>query len=155
MLFRSDKVAGRETIFPTVKEAQQLLSKVGIEKPSEDVSGYQTAGEILGGFGTAIPRAVRGGLRAFVGTPSVTSEKYARAAEDLGFKLSPAQVRQDIPTPSKGATTWATENQTLANRLASGATGVEAKEISPEFIRGRLKDLGSRSEEHTSELQSH
>ena len=27
-----DKVAGRETIFPTVKEAQQLLSKVGIEK---------------------------------------------------------------------------------------------------------------------------
>jgi hypothetical protein len=137
-----DKFAGRETIFPTVKEAQQLLSKVGIQKPSEDVSGYQTTGEILGGFGTSLPRAVRGGVRALVGTPSATSEKYARAAEDLGFKLSPAQVRQDIPVPSKGATSWSAENQTLANRLASGATGKEAKEISPEFIRERLTDLG-------------
>jgi hypothetical protein len=137
-----DKLAGRETIFPTVKEAQDILSKVGIKKPAEDVSGYQTTGEILGGFGTALPGAVRGGVRALVGTPSATSAKYAKAAEDMGFKLSPTQVRQDIPTPAKGATFFAEKNQTLANRLASGATGKEAKEISPEFIRERLTDLG-------------
>lgn len=137
-----DKFVGRETIFPTVKEAQQVLGKMGVEKPREDVSGYQTAGELIGGFGTALPRLIRGGARAMLGTPSVTSEKYARAAEDLGFKLSPAQVRQDIPVPSKGATGWSAENQTLANKLASGATGKEAKEISPEFLRDRLSDLG-------------
>lgn len=139
-----DKFAGRETIFPTVKEAQQVLGKMGVEKPREEVSGYQTAGEILGGFGTAIPRAIRGGARALLGTPSVTSEKYARAAEDLGFKLSPAQVRQDIPVSAKGATGWAQENQSLANKLASASTGKEAKEISPEFIRERLSDLGKQ-----------
>lgn len=137
-----DKLAGRETIFPTVKEAQQVLGKVGVEKPREEVSGYQTAGEILGGFGTAIPRALRSGGRALLGTPSVTSEKFARDAEKLGFKLSPAQVRQDIPVPAKGATGWSQENQTLANKLASEGTGKSAKEISPEFIGERLKDLG-------------
>lgn len=137
-----DKIAGRETIFPTVKEAQDVLGKVGIKKPREEVSGYQTAGEILGGLGTSIPRMVRGGARALLGTPSATSEKYARAAEELGFKLSPAQVKQDIPIPSKGATGFVEQNQTLANKLASSATGKEAKEISPEFIRDRLKDLG-------------
>ena len=100
--------------------------------------------EILGGFGTALPRALRGGVRALVGTPSATSEKYARAAEDLGFKLSPAQVRQDIPVPAKGATGWSEQNQSLANKLASSATGQEAKEISPEFLRERLTDLGKQ-----------
>jgi hypothetical protein len=88
------------------------------------------------------PEAAKGAVRGVLGAPSATSEQYARAAEDLGFKLSPSQVRQDVPVSAKGATGWAEKNQTLANRLASGATGVEAKEISPDFIRGRLKDLG-------------
>lgn len=137
-----DKVMGRETIFPTVKEVQQVLGKVGVQKPREEVSGYQTAGEIIGGFGTSLPKMLRSGAKTLLGTPSVTSEKYARAAEGLGFKLSPAQVRQDIPAAAKGATFAAEENQALANKLASAATGKEAKEISPEFVRSRLSDLG-------------
>ena len=36
---------GRQTIFPTIEEAQKVLGKVGIKKPREEVSGYQTAGE--------------------------------------------------------------------------------------------------------------
>lgn len=137
-----DKVMGRETIFPTVKEAQQVLGKVGIEKPREQVSGYQTAGELVGGLGTSLPKLLRSGAKTLLGTPSATSEKYARAAEGLGFKLSPAQVRQDLPAAAKGATFAAEENQALANKLASAATGKEAKEISPEFVRSRLSDLG-------------
>ena len=137
-----DKVAGRETIFPTVKEAQQVLGKVGIQPPREEVSGYQTAGEILGGFGTSLPGMLRGGAKTLLGKPSVTSEAYANAAEKLGFKLSPSQVRQDIPVPSKGATFWSDKNQDLANKLVSAATGKEVKEISPTFIRERLTDIG-------------
>jgi len=133
---------GRETILPTIEEAQSALGKVGIKKPREEVSGYQTAGEVLGGFGTALPGLVKGGAKVLLGTPSKTSAAYAKTAEDLGFKLSPSQVRQDIPAPAKGATGFAEKNQTLANNLASKATGKEAAEINPEFVRGRLKDLG-------------
>ena len=133
---------GRETILPTTEEAQKVLSKVGIQKPREEVSGYQTAGEILGGLGTSLPGLVKGGVKAVLGAPSKTSGAYAKAAEDLGFKLSPAQVRQDVPLPSKGAAFFSEENQALANRLASKATGKEVNEINPEFVRSRLKDIG-------------
>ena len=137
-----DQFAGRETIFPTISETEKILKKVGIEKPREEVGGYKTAGEVIGGLGPALPGLAKGTTRALVGTPSRTSESYARAAEDLGFKLSPAQVRQDIPVPAKGATFFAEKNQNLANKLASASTGKEAREISPDFIRSRLADLG-------------
>ena len=137
-----DQFAGRETIFPTISETEKILKKVGIEKPREEVGGYKTAGEVIGGLGPALPGLAKGTTRALVGTPSRTSEAYARAAEDLGFKLSPAQVRQDIPVPAKGATFFAEKNQNLANKLASASTGKEAREISPDFIRSRLADLG-------------
>jgi hypothetical protein len=78
-----------------------------------------------------------------LGTPTATSSKFAELAEKIGFKLSPSQVRGDIPIPEKGAAGWAKENQTLANQLASKGTGKETKEIDPEFIGSRLKDLGS------------
>lgn len=133
---------GRPTLFPTVKETQQVLSKAGIEKPKEDVSGYQTAGEILGGFGTSLPRLLRTGVKTLIGAPTVTSEAYAKGAEKLGFKLSPAQVRKEEPLTSKGATGWAEENQTLANKLSSKGTGKEVSEINPQFIRERLGTLG-------------
>ena len=67
---------------------------------------------------------------------------YGRAAEKLGFKLSPSQVRQDIPLPAKGARGFEKENQELANNLASGGTGKASKEINKSFIDGRLNDIG-------------
>jgi hypothetical protein len=139
---RENMGLGRETFFPTIKEAQQGLKKLGIERPREDVSGYETGGEIIGGFGTAIPGLVKGTAKGLLGVASRTSEKAARQAEQLGFKLSPAQVRQDIPTTAQGATGWAKDNQTLANKLSSKATGREATEINPEFVRERLNTLG-------------
>jgi hypothetical protein len=133
---------GRETIFPTIEETEKVLKKVGIPKPSEEVGGYKTAGEVIGGLGPALPGLAKGTAKALVGTPSRTSEAYAKAAEKIGFKLSPAQVRQDIPVSAKGATFFAEKNQSLANKLASASTGKEAREISPDFIRSRLSDLG-------------
>jgi hypothetical protein len=142
-----DKFAGRETIFPTVEEAKKAASKIGIKEPREELSGYQTAGEIVGGFGTAIPGIVRGGAKALVGATTKTGEQLAQQAEKLGFKLSPAQVRADVPVPQKGSrflTSSAEKNQELANELASASTGKKTGEISSEFITTRLQDLGKQ-----------
>jgi hypothetical protein len=133
---------GRETIFPTISEAQKGLSKLGIQKPREEVSGYQTTGEIIGGLGPSLPGLAKTGVKTLLGVPTRTSEDAARAAESLGFKLSPAQVRQDAPVSAKGSTFAAEGNQTLANKLASEGTGKAVDEISEPFIKERLKTLG-------------
>lgn len=135
---------GRPTLFPTVAETQKVLGKAGIQKPREEVSGYQTAGELLGGLGTSIPRLLRSGAKTLLGSPTKTSSAYAKQAEDLGFKLSPAQVKGDVPLPAKGATGWAEKNQKLANELASKGTGKQVSEISPDFVRERLATLGNK-----------
>jgi hypothetical protein len=139
-----DKLAGRETIFPTISEAEKVLKKAGIEKPREEVGGYKTAGEIIGGFGTSLPSMVRGGVKMLVGAPTATREAAAKTAEKLGFKLSPAQVRQAEPVGAQGATFYAEQNQRLANELASKGTGKQVKEIDADFIGGRLNDLGKQ-----------
>lgn len=137
-----DKMAGRQTIFPTVKETQQALGKIGIQPPREEVSGYQTAGEILGGLGTAIPGLVRGTARTLLGTTTKIGEASAREAEKLGFKLSPTQVRRAEPSAERGALGFAEQNQELANKLASKGTGKEAKFVDDKFIKERLSTLG-------------
>lgn len=120
------------------------------------MAGAETAGQL--GEQVGVPRAVsetallgapavaRTAVRGMLGRPTQTLEQYARAAEDLGFRLSPAQVRADIPVPAKGATLYAERNQRIANELASASTGqmsaARNAEISPEFVRGRLKQLG-------------
>jgi hypothetical protein len=77
-----------------------------------------------------------------LGSPSKTSEAVAKEAEKLGFKLSPSQVRQDVPSAAKGATGWAEGNQKLANELSSEGTGQKVAEITSDFIGKRLKTLG-------------
>lgn len=132
---------GGTTVFPTAEEVRKDLSKVGIERPSEKYRGYETGGELIGGIGPQVPRAAKAVATKVLGTPTKTSEAIAQSAEKLGFKLSPTQVRGDVPLPSKGATFYSKENQTLANKLASQGTGKEAKEINQQFINSRLKDL--------------
>ena len=138
---------GIKPFLPTVSDVEKFEQKLGVKKPREEVSGYKTAGELLGGFGTSIPGMVRGGAKFLLGVPSKLSENVAKKAEKLGFKLSPSQVRQDVPLSSKGASnilgSSAKENQVLANELASKGTGAVAKEISQEFIQSRLRALGN------------
>jgi len=133
---------GRETIFPTVKEVESGLSKLGIKPPREEVGGYRTAGEVLGMVGTAAPGLVRGLTRGVIGLGTSVSEGLAREAEKLGFKLSPAQVRRAAPVGQKGAAGFAEHNQNLANQLAAKGTGESTNLVSREFIGNRLKDLG-------------
>jgi hypothetical protein len=138
------KLFGRETIFPTTKEVEKVLQKVGIEPPDQNVSGYRTAGEIIGGFGMAGPRLLRGAGRSLAGTASETGERLARRAEDLGFRVSAAQARQKRPVGVSGPVFGSEANQTLANRLASESTGVPGvNEIDDVFIRNRLTNLGA------------
>jgi hypothetical protein len=138
------KVMGveRETLFPTVKESEKVLSKLGIQPPREEVGGYQTAGEIAGGFGTALPGMIKGGAKALVGSTSAVGEQSAKALEKLGFKLSPSQVREFGPSGERGAKGFGEYNQRLANNLASQGTGESSNFITKEFIAGRLSKLG-------------
>lgn len=139
---KRDKVMGRETIFPTISEAEAGLKKLGIDKPREEVGGYKTAGEVIGGLGTSLPGLVRSGTRMLLGVPTATREASAKAAEKLGFKLSPAQVRQAEPVGAKGASFYGEQNQKLANQLASKNTGKQVDEITEKFIGERLESLG-------------
>jgi len=145
---RDDMGMGRETLFPTIKEIESGLGKVGIKKPGEDVSGYETGGQILGGFGTSLPSMLKSGVKGAIGLSSKVGEESARALEKLGFKLSPAQVRKFDPVGQKGAKGFAEHNQDLANKLATEGTGETSTVIYPPkngelgFIGGRLRDLG-------------
>lgn len=102
-------------------------------------------GAILSPLG-AVSGAVRGVGRlgrAVVGESAPQTERLAQAAERLGFKLEPMQVRADVPRGSPGFGERAiAENQRLANELASRATGVTTNEITPAFIGKRLEALG-------------
>lgn len=138
------KFMGRETFFPTMSEVGKSLQKIGVTEPREEVGGWKTAGELIGGLGTSVPSILKTGVTKLLGTPTKTTAYLAKIAEDLGFKLSPAQLRADVPVSQKGATGWSKENQTLANKLASEGTGQKATEINGEFISGRLKDLGGQ-----------
>ena len=57
-----ESLFGRETLLPTVSEAQQLASKIGIEKPRKELGFQQNIGEMIGGFGAEIPRMLKGCL---------------------------------------------------------------------------------------------
>jgi hypothetical protein len=134
----AQKIFGRETIFPTTKDIESYGERVGIKPPREEVSGARMLGELGVGVLPMVPSAGR----AIVGTPSKTSEAAARRAEELGFKISPAQVRADEPVPMKGATGFAEQNQTRANQLASRGTGKQVNEIDDTFLADRFKSLG-------------
>jgi len=132
----------KPTLFPTTQDVQRGLSKVGIQRPSEELRDWEQAGEFVGGVAPALPGMVRGGARRVLGVPTETREALAREGEALGFRFSPAQVRELDPMGQRGATGFDKKNQTLANRLASKSTGKEVAEIDDKFIRSRLKELG-------------
>lgn len=143
---KDDMGFGRETLFPTIDDARKYLEKIGVTRPREEVRGYETGGEIVGGLVSSAPSAVKTGTKALLGTPTRVRELNARIAEKLGFKLSPAQVRAIEPVSGRGATSllsdYANENQILANKLASEGTGVSTTNLRESFIKNRISKLG-------------
>lgn len=109
---------------------------------AEQMGMPRIVGEV--GFGAVAPKLGRIAAEAAVGRPTFTSERAARRAEELGFKISPSQVREEQAAPAYGQMFTGKDNQQLANRLASGGTGKEAREISEKFIKSRLDDLGAQ-----------
>jgi len=132
------KFMGRETIFPTIQEAEKGLAKLGIEKPREEVAGPRMLGEILSPALMTGPRLAR----SIVGTPTPIRERSALRLEELGFRPSPAQIRRDNPIPQRGSTFNTEYNQELANRLASRGTGQETAGIDRDFLRDRFQAIG-------------
>lgn len=126
----------RRTLIPAAamggtELAAQTGEQFGVPRAASELTAL--------GLGPSTGRKVG---EALVGTTTRTGEALAKKAEQLGFKLSPAQARADVPVPARGATFSAEKNQTLANQLASEGTGKKVSEISTDFISQRLKDLG-------------
>mgnify|MGYP003335741596 CR=1 FL=1 len=128
-----------KTILPT---SEKIASAIAGKPKTEEEKIGRKLGEIAS-FAVG-PSAIKGAGKLAVGVPTATTETIARKAEDLGFKLSPSQLRRDVPVSARGATGWSQKNQTLANELASDGTGKTVKEISPTFIRDRLDNLGNQ-----------
>ena len=139
---KDDMGFGRETFFPTIKEAQKVADVVGIPRPKEESKTAQDVGEFVGQMATSIPGLAKGAVKGMIGLSSKTGESSARALEKLGFKVSPAQVRRVDPVGQKGAKGFTEHNQDLANKLATKGTGETTTNIYPGFIGGRLRDLG-------------
>ena len=90
---------GRETILPTIEEAQSALGKVGIKKPREEVSAIKQPVRFL--VDLVLPcRLVKGAQKycwVLLLRPVLPMPRQQR----FRVKLSPSQVRQDIPVPAK------------------------------------------------------
>lgn len=139
------KVSQEPYFLPTEERGKQLFGEP--KTPGEKVG--RAFGEALGlpsvvGLGKKAGVELASGL---IGRTTKTAGDIARKAEKLGFKLEPRQVRAKEPLGSPGFAGAAEKNQTLANRLASKATGVETNEISREFVGDRLKALGKNYSE--------
>ena len=107
---------GRETIFPTVEEAQKVLGKVGIKKPREEVSGYQTAGELA--------PAVLGGAKALYGLGKYGIGKAA----DLGSMLLGRKTTSQAGQVGKEAASVGSEAEKALIQQESETRRLLAKE---------------------------
>ena len=131
-----------EPYFKTTEERYKQL--FGAPKTPGEKAGA-ALGEVFG-LPTALGLGKKAGVKlaeSLVGRTTETAGKIAREAEKLGFKLEPRQVRAKEPLGSPGFMGAAEDNQTLANRLASKATGVESPEINRELVKERLTTLGN------------
>ena len=106
------------------------------EIPAIGKKGVQLGSDLLGKTAGMVGETLVGGT-------TKTVANLANRAEDLGFKLEPRQLRASDPKGSPGfGVSTSSENQKIANELASAKTGVKVKEINPEFVGERLKDIG-------------
>jgi hypothetical protein len=130
-----------ESFLPTSERAYGGIRGVFTDEP---MTPAEKAGSFVGEFlgPSALSKGLGIGLRGLVGGTTETTAKYAKKAEDLGFKLEPGQLREAEAVVSPGFAGNAAKNQKLANQLVSKETGVKADRIDADFIGERLKELG-------------
>jgi len=145
-----DQLLGRETIFPTMEEVRQGAAAIGIPKPAKGTETAQTVGEfapaILAG-GKLVSdvggRLLKSGAKSVVGETQPMVEQLARKMEKKGYQFEPAQLRADKPISSPGASEAIRKNnELLATKEASSKTGESVENITPEFIKSKLKEKG-------------
>ena len=111
---------GYETVFPTTKNIQSGLSKLGVPAPSESVSGYQTAGEF-------IPAALAGGKAVYeLGKYGVGKiGKMMSGGKDLAEELQKTtgkRLQEEISTAGTQAET-AQSRASVAEKIAQREAG--------------------------------
>jgi len=111
---------GRETYLPTTKDIQRVYGAVGIPKPREDVSGYQTAGEIA-------PAVLAGGAALYkLGKYGVGKiGKMMSGGKDLAEELQKTtgkRLQEEISTAGTQAET-AQSRASAAEKIAQREAG--------------------------------
>jgi hypothetical protein len=111
---------GRETYLPTTKDIQKIYGAVGIPKPREDVSGYQTAGEL-------VPAVLAGGKAVYelgkYGAGKIG--KMMSGGKDLAEELQKTtgkRVQEEISTAGTQAET-AQSRALAAEKIAQREAG--------------------------------
>jgi hypothetical protein len=131
----------KESVLPGSSEVRQGIRGIFTDEPETAFEQFGGGlGELLGP--SALGRALRLGVTSALGRPSAAARDTAEMAEGLGFKLEPGMLKPSSPVKSPGFAGNAAKNQSLANKLVSRETGLEASEITPKFVGERLKDLG-------------
>lgn len=81
--------------------------------------------------------------KAVIGTTQPEVTQAAKKAEEMGFVFEPAQLRKDRPLASPGfSESSKVQNEKVATKIASQATGKETENITPTFIGQRKEELG-------------
>jgi hypothetical protein len=111
---------GRETYLPTTKDIQKIYGAVGIPKPREDVSGYQTAGELA-------PAILAGGKAVYeLGKYGVGKiGKMMSGGKDLAEELQKTKgkrLQEEISTAGTQAET-AQSRASAAEKIAQREAG--------------------------------
>lgn len=129
------RTAGGAALFGALETVGQAGEQVGVPRIVSETAllGAPAAGRAVG--------------RAVIGTTQPEITRLSKQAESMGFVLEPAQLRKDKPLGTPGFMEAAkAQNERLAAELASKETGVATQDITPSFLRERVKKLG---EEYT------
>jgi hypothetical protein len=134
-------------ILPTSEDvAKKLGAKTPKDLEAASVGGLLSpfAPAMLKQGGKVAGQGIKAGLKQALGEVSPTKAAYAKELEDKGIRLSPTQVRENVPVSEKGATLNAKHNQEIVNKEVSKLAGKEAPYVDQNYLRDRYKDLGSK-----------
>lgn len=91
----------------------------------------------------AAQKGVSAAEKALIGTTQPATAKLAKREEQKGYVFEPGQLRKDRPlgSPGFGEASKAI-NEQLATREATKETGKVTDNITPQFLKSRVDDLG-------------
>jgi hypothetical protein len=144
---------GYETVFPTTKNIQSGLTKLGFYQPKEDVSSYQTAGELtpailaggkaiyeLGKYGAGkIGKMMSGGKDLAEELQKTTGKRVQEEISTAGTQAETAQSRASAA--EKIAQREAGKSEAAYGRLPGVTVSTEAGVTKP--IPQSLNEIGS------------